>query len=153
VLGLGLLLPESASFAANVFDEVLTFDDDLTPPGWLLVVQKGGILNQRLQAEGVDSTALLTKPKLLPETANEVEITFRSQLREATSGIAAMHLVTGGGVDFVFGVTATSATSSRVSAGLVTAPEFSLAPISPTFTFGKAASRSLSPRSPAEHHC
>ena len=125
LLGLGLLSAGTRSLAANGFDEVLTFDDGLIPPGWALMVHKGGILNQRLQAEGVASSALLTKPKSLPETANEVQIIFRSQIREGTNGVSQVHLVGDGPIEFFFSVTATSPASVRVSAGLVSAPEYS----------------------------
>lgn len=110
-LALAPLLAESHRVvAASGFDEFLTFDDNLVPPGWAINFPYGGpgrnarITKNRFQIGEIDTYAALDKAKVLPAGMTKVHINIECDVKNIYYGSGyQIHLLMNDGGDFVVG--------------------------------------------------
>lgn len=95
----------------NGFDEHLSFNDNLVPPGWAITFPYGGpgqnaeVTNKRYQVEQVDTYGCLEKAKTLPAGDNTLGVAFRCSVQNVGSGMGyQIHILLQDGSDFVVGL-------------------------------------------------
>ncbi len=99
-----------AADSSATFNENLTFDDNLVPPGWAITYPYGGpgrnasVANQRFEIRKVDTYAVLEKNKRLPDGFSQVHISYKCDVKDVNPGMGyQIHLIMRDGTDFYAG--------------------------------------------------
>jgi hypothetical protein len=92
IFGLAALLVVAGRCSAQDLNEFLSFDDNLVPTGWSIDFPQGpgtnaGVVNQRFEADPIDTYGELVSGIELPSTVYSVTVNYNADLEDDASGM------------------------------------------------------------------